>query len=273
MTATAGGARLPILRQGSAGAAVVRWQHFLIGRGHLAGRADGQFGPVTSNATKAFQRSNGLSADGVVGPATTGTALLLGFDLGFTDPQGDVIGLEFPTLPEFGPPNAAARRAMFGSFPFEATGEGDQIRILDDWAERNIVTVTIPQLIGVPVFNNPNSPSSGRMRFHNRAVPQLLAMWQAWEDEGLLSSVLSYEGSFNPRFVRGGASLSNHAFGSAFDVNASWNGLGAIPALAGSKGSLRELVPIANRFGFFWGGHFKRRPDGMHFEVARIVEV
>ncbi|MGH8628263.1 MAG: M15 family metallopeptidase [Gammaproteobacteria bacterium] len=30
------------------------------------------------------------------------------------------------------------------------------------------------------------------------------------------------------------------------------------------------MVPIANAFGFFWGGHFSRR-DGMHFEVARVL--
>ncbi|MFC1534810.1 M15 family metallopeptidase [Thermodesulfobacteriota bacterium] len=24
-------------------------------------------------------------------------------------------------------------------------------------------------------------------------------------------------------------------------------------------------------FGFYWGGHFKSRPDGMHFEVAKIL--
>jgi hypothetical protein len=65
--------------------------------------------------------------------------------------------------------------------------------------------------------------------------------------------------------------LSNHAFSSALDINQRWNGLGMIPALEDAQGSLRELVPIANEHGFFWGGHFKRRPDGMHFEVAKLI--
>jgi hypothetical protein len=30
-----------------------------------------------------------------------------------------------------------------------------------------------------------------------------------------------------------------------------------------------ELVPIAHRHGFYWGGHFSQR-DGMHFEVAQV---
>jgi hypothetical protein len=34
---------------------------------------------------------------------------------------------------------------------------------------------------------------------------------------------------------------------------------------------VRELVPIANRLGFFWGGHFQNRLDGNHFEVAHVL--
>lgn len=36
----------------------------------------------------------------------------------------------------------------------------------------------------------------------------------------------------------------------------------------GKQGCVRELVEIATEQGFYWGGHFKSRPDGMHFEVA-----
>lgn len=34
-------------------------------------------------------------------------------------------------------------------------------------------------------------------------------------------------------------------------------------------GCVFELVPLAHQFGFYWGGHFKTRRDGMHFEVAK----
>jgi hypothetical protein len=50
--------------------------------------------------------------------------------------------------------------------------------------------------------------------------------------------------------------------------NAAFNPLGADPATFGEKGCLYELVPIANNHGFFWGGHFRRRKDGVHFELA-----
>lgn len=64
---------------------------------------------------------------------------------------------------------------------------------------------------------------------------------------------------------------SNHAWGTAFDINVPWNGLGATPALVGARGSVRKLVPLANEHGFYWGGHFNGRPDGMHFEIAQIL--
>jgi len=38
----------------------------------------------------------------------------------------------------------------------------------------------------------------------------------------------------------------------------------------GARGSVRELVQIANGLGFFWGGHFSGTPDGMHFELAQL---
>jgi D-alanyl-D-alanine carboxypeptidase len=73
-------------------------------------------------------------------------------------------------------------------------------------------------------------------------------------------------------FIRGRpGELSNHAFGAAFDINFPWNPLGEVPALVGQRGCVRELVPIANRFGFFWGGHFHNRLDGNHFEVAQVM--
>jgi hypothetical protein len=83
--------------------------------------------------------------------------------------------------------------------------------------------------------------------------------------------MLTFDGAFAPRFIRcNNTSLSNHAFGTAFDINADENPLGAQPALPADKGCVFELVPIAHQFGFYWGGHFSRR-DGMHFEVAKVL--
>jgi D-alanyl-D-alanine dipeptidase len=122
--------------------------------------------------------------------------------------------------------------------------------------------LSVPQLV--------NIKGSDRVQFHRKAADQLIKLWQNWEDAALLPLVLTWDGSFVPRFIRGSRkTLSNHSFGSAFDINVAWNQLGVVPALAGQKGSVRELVQIANQHGFYWGGHFSRK-DGMHFEVAQI---
>jgi peptidoglycan hydrolase-like protein with peptidoglycan-binding domain len=65
----AGTAR-PVLRKGASGAAVVDLQTRLAAIGFSAGPADGDFGSLTDAAVKAFQRSRGLVADGVVGSGT-----------------------------------------------------------------------------------------------------------------------------------------------------------------------------------------------------------
>jgi peptidoglycan hydrolase-like protein with peptidoglycan-binding domain len=62
----------PNLKRGSSGARVLLVQQRLASLGYSLGKsgADGQFGPSTEAAVKAFQKSNGLGVDGIVGPAT-----------------------------------------------------------------------------------------------------------------------------------------------------------------------------------------------------------
>ena len=59
-----------VLRQGSTGAEVKEVQRRLKMWGYYAGSVDGIFGTATKKAVVAFQKKNGLSADGVVGRAT-----------------------------------------------------------------------------------------------------------------------------------------------------------------------------------------------------------
>ena len=67
-----GGINLPMLRRGDKGEAVRAAQYLLNGRGASVGMwgADGDFGPMTESAVKAYQRRNGLEADGIIGPLT-----------------------------------------------------------------------------------------------------------------------------------------------------------------------------------------------------------
>ncbi len=59
----------PILKKGAKGKPVERLQRRLAAAGHAVG-VDGDFGPGTDAAVRAFQAAHGLQADGVVGPAT-----------------------------------------------------------------------------------------------------------------------------------------------------------------------------------------------------------
>jgi peptidoglycan L-alanyl-D-glutamate endopeptidase CwlK len=58
------------LQEGSSGADVKRLQEKLKQRGFNPGMVDGDFGPATKAAVIAFQRSEGLLADGIAGPRT-----------------------------------------------------------------------------------------------------------------------------------------------------------------------------------------------------------
>jgi hypothetical protein len=107
---------------------------------------------------------------------------------------------------------------------------------------------------------------------HSKIEKQFVGLWNMWEQKNLIDRVKTWNGSYVPRFIRGSRTrLSNHSWGTAFDINVQWNALGTQPALKGTMGSTRELALSAIDYGFFWGGWFQNRPDGMHFEAFKII--
>src|SRR6185436_10547115 len=109
-----------ILKEDSKGPDVKQWQNFLIGQGFDPGLADGQFGARTRDATMAFQARFGLAADGIVGNASWGQAMVLGLPVLQDPPTGDRTGPDFPPKPNFEPlTSTAARQSLFGRFRFE----------------------------------------------------------------------------------------------------------------------------------------------------------
>jgi peptidoglycan hydrolase-like protein with peptidoglycan-binding domain len=270
---------------------VTAWQRFISGKGFWLGRIDGDFGNKTHQATVAFQGRNRLYPDGVVGRRTLRVAREQGFMSPTTTapkppppqqpnptrpprplPTGGVVppnSTGYPPRPS-GLPAPTLRNAinLFGSFayrPNPATYSGRGITITDGWDSRNIITINVPQLRGIPIYG---TPGSGKMRVHRLVAGQMTKLFKAWEDAGLIHLMRTFSGAFTPRFIGGTTTLSNHAFGAAFDINEDWNGQPAVPAATGKKGSVRELVPIANSLGFYWGGHYTGKKDGMHFEVV-----
>ena len=59
-----------LLRRGDVGAAVATWQWRLVQALDRQLAVDEDFGPVTEDATRDFQRAHGLTVDGIVGPAS-----------------------------------------------------------------------------------------------------------------------------------------------------------------------------------------------------------
>lgn len=58
------------LKPGDTGASVKLLQRALAHLGFTPGKVDGQYGPSTEKAVASFQRANGLTPDGVMGPKT-----------------------------------------------------------------------------------------------------------------------------------------------------------------------------------------------------------
>ena len=168
------------------------------------------------------------------------------------------------------PYTSAERIAKFGEFQYEpdpGSYNGDGIKVLNGWDAQHIVMVDIPQL---------NALKHPKVQFHKLGATSLQELWKAWEDAGLVDRIVSFDGSYATRFIRhtedrNPRPVSNHAWGTAFDINAAENPFGGEPALVGKKGSVRELVEIANQHGFYWGGHFGGHKDGMHFELGKMI--
>ena len=163
------------------------------------------------------------------------------------------------------------RQRLFGPLTFRVIEGGKgRVDVDDEWEARSVCTVVLPQIVGKTSYGK--KMKSGKVRFHRLVVPQLLGAFQEIEDAGLLGFVLTWGGSFVARLIRGSTTtLSNHALAVAFDINPEWNGLGAQPAMVGIKGQVRSLVAILESWGFFWGGFYRNRKDGMHFEAVRVL--
>ncbi|GJD98115.1 M15 family metallopeptidase [Methylobacterium isbiliense] len=274
-------------------AEVQRWQYFLRRQGYdQVGNIDGDFGINTETTTKFFQVKHNLVPNGEVDAPTLNVAATRGYTILPQTYYSDRRGGAYPPRPTgLSSPSNATRNRDFGCFTFlqhprpprpdkEAiviTASCD--RTVPDWVGANIVEMPVPQLRFARGYN-------GRIRCHRLAAPVIKALFEAWEQADLLHLILSYDGCFVPRYKRKQApsptlghnekksadveALSNHAFGSAFDINAADNPLGEEPAECGDRGSVRELVAAANAVGIYWGGHFGTE-DGMHFEISALT--
>lgn len=167
---------------------------------------------------------------------------------------GEATLLEEPEVQQQTPPgHVHATSTTLESFSYQSVGDGT-IRIDPDWVARNIVSVDMPIL--------------GRVTCHRAIIDQMHAALVEIQEAGLADAIYQYSGCWVPRHMLWdpARSISEHAWGLAFDINVPTNQYGATPTLDPA------IVETFRRWGFKWGGDFST-PDGMHFELERIIDM
>lgn len=185
-----------------------------------------------------------LSVDGELDPITRRLE---------EDADADVDVRRPPPEPVAPPQQGTSPSGAIEPFTYTSHANG-HITIHGDWVARNIVSVSLP---GMPTT-----------RCHRVMVPQLQAAVEELQARGLYGHLdpAQFGGCFNARHIDRNPNrpLSMHAWGLAIDFNTRDNALGAVPQMD------PQVVEVFRRWGFKWGGDW-RRPDGMHFELERIV--
>jgi type II secretory pathway pseudopilin PulG len=228
-------------------------------------------------------RAAGLAAKAASEAAETPTAAAAGATPTATDAGGVLARGAAATAPAGSPPAAGpARRA--GRVPLYTNND---IHVLSEQQVRDLYgDIRTTGAGGVVTLTNPGVGAVKRtlvtlshpllkgrtVEVHERARAHFEAAFDAIEAAGLSHLILTCEGTVSLRHIGHDPNkpLSHHCWGIAIDFNQAANGYGAVPAAVGQPGSVRELVPIFNRYGFAWGGHFRDKADGMHFELALL---
>lgn len=97
---------------------------------------------------------------------------------------------------------------------------------------------------------------------HKLLVGQFQKCFQEIIDQGLWDDEFySWEGCYNLRNIAGSTNLSLHSWAIAIDFNYTGNEYGdSTPSMD------KKIVAIFKKHGFFWGGDYRGKKDGMHFE-------
>lgn len=131
------------------------------------------------------------------------------------------------------------------------------------------------------LFDVPGSEVTFRLR--KGVCGEALALLAGWVDKnvedidirrGVRGFDVFDDWSYAERLVRGGASLSNHASGTAIDLNAVQHPLGVTGTWSVTeKRKINNYLqrewkdPATGRVVIRWGENYISRKDGMHFEI------
>lgn len=112
-----------------------------------------------------------------------------------------------------------------------------------------------------------------RLKVRDGSAGFLLMHLALWFDEDLERlDIGTYDDwGWASRPIRGSTFISNHASGTAMDLNATLHPMGVATSRTFSS---KEISAIHTRLGLYdgcirWGGDYKNRPDGMHFELNK----
>lgn len=136
-----------------------------------------------------------------------------------------------------------------------------------------------PSEIDIKLYTIPGTDRKIRLRRH--VAPILLAFAAEFDKmvEDIEQGALDDWG-YNYRPVRGHTdTLSNHASGTAMDLNATQHVLGKEDTFTKKQQAVIQM--LIKKYGIAWGGNYKNRKDDMHFEIvesplkvkARIVRM
>lgn len=92
----------------------------------------------------------------------------------------------------------------------------------------------------------------------------LLTALELLRAENLHNEIVTYDGCFNIRRMRGASSMSLHSWAVAIDLNAFENQM----YTAGKFSN--KFVMCWKLAGFDWGGDWTKRKDPMHFQLRAI---
>ena len=149
--------------------------------------------------------------------------------------------------------------------PFETSDEG---RYMTVWNVPEYVFKYIPE-IPRRIYCNKQMCLPLELAFLAAINRGLTEEIKTWDGCFQVRPIRGYEKLFNALYAKGNVKAamkyaSNHSWGTAIDINATWNGLGKKPQMS------KELVSCFLDASFEWGGTWSR-PDGMHFQLEYLV--
>lgn len=121
------------------------------------------------------------------------------------------------------------------------------------------------------VIPTPGAPADRHLYMRDGSAGFLLAHLALWFHEKVERLDLGVwdEWGYAPRPIRGGSTPSNHASGTAMDLNATRHPMGVPIARTFTAGQVKAIRRRLKVYGgrIDWGGDWTR-PDGMHFELS-----